>query len=381
MKLLLVNHMETTAPGGINTVVRETGKHLAQRGHLVTVLQPNPHHLAPNAVCDGFSIRRVNAPLDQLLYGFDLRLRGDLRALYPTFRPDVVHVHGYHSLFSPEAAFVLRSLDKKVPLLFSYHLDVYRERFWARRLWNVYKVLGQKIARSSTHVIAFSAYEAGTIADEFGVPPDHLSIIPHGVRVTPVHTTRSYCSGPHLLYAGHLVKRKNVQSIIESVSVLVNQKDVQGALLTIIGSGPEHAHLKRLIAERGLEGHVTMQPFAATTDLMHHIRNADLFLLLSNSEAFGIAVAEALALGTPCIVADTTALHEFIKEPGCFGVGYPLNPEEVAQRILEVCSGEIRVGPFSDRIRAWSAVADDYERVYARCVKAVSTNRQGSHSF
>lgn len=44
MKLLLTNYMETTAAGGINKVVREVGGALANQGHEVTVLQPNPQH-------------------------------------------------------------------------------------------------------------------------------------------------------------------------------------------------------------------------------------------------------------------------------------------------------------------------------------------------
>ncbi|MGZ4890794.1 MAG: glycosyltransferase family 4 protein [Halobacteriota archaeon] len=368
MKVLLVNWMDTTAPGGINTVVRETGTHLAQKGDTITVLQPNSRHLAHDAVCNGFSIRRVEAPLNKLLYGFDVRLWRDLRALYGQFNPDVIHVHGYHSLFGPEAAFMLRLLDRDAPLVFSYHLDVYRERFWARRLWNTYKILGKKIARSATHIIAFSRYEAEVIAHEFDAPPDRLSIIPHGVEAITAHTTRSTCGGPRLLYVGHLIKRKNVHSVVESLNVLVHRENVQGASLTIVGSGPEHARLRHLIRERGLEDHVTMRPFLATEDLRHQIRSADVLLLLSNSEAFGIVVAEALALGTPCIVADATALHEFVTEPGCFGVGCPPNPEEVAQRIMEVCRAEVRVGPFSDRLRTWDDVAEDYARVYARCV-------------
>ncbi len=369
MRILLVNHMETTTPGGINTVVRETGAHLTRQGHLVTVLQPNPCDLARDAVCDGLVIRRVNSPLDSILYGLDVRLWGELRALYRSFDPDVVHVHGYHSLFGPEVIFMLRSLDRDVPMLFSYHIDVYRERFWSRRFWNTYKMVGKRIARASSHIIAFSAYEAAVIAREFGAPADHLSIIPHGVEAIREPTTRSACHGPRLLYVGHLIKRKNVDAVIEALNALVHKENERGATLTIIGSGPELARLKRLITERRLQDHVTLRPFLERQDLNREISRAEILLLLSNSEAFGITVAEALALGTPCIVADATALHEFITEPGCFGVRCPPNAEEVARRVMEVCDTEVHVGPFSERIRTWDKVAADYARVYRRCFK------------
>jgi glycosyltransferase involved in cell wall biosynthesis len=112
-----------------------------------------------------------------------------------------------------------------------------------------------------------------------------------------------------------------------------------------------------------------MKPFLERADLMREIKNADVFVLLSNSEAYGIAVAEALALGTPCVVTNATALSEFTREPGCFGVDYPPDPETVAQLIIDVYERRVQVGPFSDKIRTWDAVGRAYERLYCRCVK------------
>ncbi|MGZ4870154.1 MAG: glycosyltransferase family 4 protein [Halobacteriota archaeon] len=369
MKLLFVNYMETSDAGGINTAVREVGGALAHRGHEVTVLQPNPDNRPREELYLGFKIRRVHAPLSDRLYGLDVRLWGDIAALYRTITPEAVHVHGFHSLFSAEAIYLLRRMDADVPLVFSFHLDMYRERFLARRLWKAYKQIGTKMVGALNHVVAFSQFEAEMIAREFRVPHERLSVIPHGVRVIDTRKTRAPGAGPRLLYAGHLLKRKNVQSIVESLNVLVHQEHEQGASLTIVGAGPERASISRLIRERGLEAHVTMKPFLASADLVREMKRADLFLLLSNSEAYGIVVAEALALGTPCIVADATALHEFIAEPGCIGVDCPPDPEKVAKAITKIYYGNVQVGPFSDKIRTWDTVSRDYERVYCRCLK------------
>jgi len=369
MKLLLTNYMETTAAGGINTVVREVAGALAHQGHEVTVLQPNPQHRPPEELCEGFRIRRVRAPLSGLLYGFDVRLWRDMAALCRTITPEVVHVHGFHSLFSAEALYFVRRMDPRVPLIFSYHLDIYRERFLGRRLWETYKNVGKKMVGAITHVVAFSQFEAATVMREFQVPPERVSVIPHGVPVIDTLKTREPGPGPRLLYAGYLLKRKNVLSIVESLDVLVRQRHFSGASLTIVGMGPERNRISRLVRERGLEAHVTMKPFVTSEELAHEMKRADLFVLLSNSEAYGIVVAEALALGTPCVVADATALHEFIGEPGCFGVACPHDPERVADAITEICDRNVKVGPFSDKIRTWDAVSRDYERVYCACLK------------
>jgi len=368
MNLLLVNYMETTAPGGINTVVREVGRGLAHRGHRITVLQPNVSRRPREEICEGFEIQRVNAPLSGPLYGFDVSLCA-LRERYRVINADVVHVHGYHSLFSSEAVSLIRRIDPDVPIIFSFHLDVYRERRLARWFWNAYKVVGRMMAASLTWVISVSQFEAETLAREFHIPADHVSVIPHGVRVVDTRKAHPSQSGPCLLYAGYLLKRKNVQSIVESLAVLVHEKGVDGARLTIVGDGPERARISRLVQERHLEAHVVMKPFQAPADLRREMKNADVFLLLSGSEAYGIAVAEALALGTPCIVTDATALSEFTREPGCFGVDYPPDPGAVAECIIDIYKSDVRVGPFSDKIRTWDAVSRAYERVYCHCVK------------
>jgi hypothetical protein len=85
-------------------------------------------------------------------------------------------------------------------------------------------------------------------------------------------------------YVGHLLKRKNVQAIVESLDVLVHREKVPGASLTIVGAGPERARISRLIRDRGLEAHVTQKPFLAPADLVYEMKRADLLLLLSNSE-------------------------------------------------------------------------------------------------
>jgi glycosyltransferase involved in cell wall biosynthesis len=151
------------------------------------------------------------------------------------------------------------------------------------------------------HVIAFSQFEAEAIAREFHVPRERLSVVPHGVPVIDTHKTRAPGAAPRLLYAGHLLKRKNVQAIVESLDVLVHREKVLGASLTIVGAGPERARISRLIRDRGLEAHVTLKPFLAPADLVREMKRADLLMLLSNSEAYGIVVAEALSASAPCM--------------------------------------------------------------------------------
>jgi hypothetical protein len=71
-------------------------------------------------------------------------------------------------------------------------------------------------------------------------------------------------------------------------------------------------------------------------------------------------------------VAGSTALHEFVAEPGCFGVDYPPDFQKVARLITEVFESTAQVGPFSGKIRTWEAVGRAYERLYCRCIEGDS---------
>lgn len=364
IKILNLHYSDITAPGGIRTTIRNVSEELVKGGHQAIVISVNPGQLEPFETVNGVELIRVRSPFSKYAFEFSYATYNLLRKNLAEIEPDVIHVHGYHSLFSAEAVYLIRRIAPDVPLVFSYYLDEYRELFLAKRLWNAYKTVGKRMACALAQIIAISHFEAETVAHEFNVPSGHISVIPLGVRVIDTNKTRAPGAGPRLLYAGYLLKRKNVLAIVESLDVLVHQQNVLDASLTIVGTGPEHARISRLIRERGLEAHVMMKPFLSIEDLMREMKHADLFLLLSHSEAYGIVVAEALALGTPCIVADATALHEFIGEPGCFGVDCPPDPEKVARLIMAVYESNTQVGPFSDKIRTWDHVARDYERLY-----------------
>jgi glycosyltransferase involved in cell wall biosynthesis len=104
-------------------------------------------------------------------------------------------------------------------------------------------------------------------------------------------------------------------------------------------------------------------------DLLRLYDEADLTLLLSKSENFGTVVAESLAMGTPAIVTTNSALREFTKEPGCYGIEYPPDPVKLAEMITEIVERKDGVGSLSDRIQTWDKIAERYERFYDRVIQ------------
>ena len=66
-------------------------------------------------------------------------------------------------------------------------------------------------------------------------------------------------------------------------------------------------------------------------------------VLLSEHEAYSLVVAEALAANTPCIVADGSALHEWIDEKNCFGIKLPVNLDQLKDRIQYLTSNTKKI--------------------------------------
>jgi len=369
MNILLTNYMETLSPGGINKVVAELGKHLARNGHCVTILQGNPLRLRKEEIHDGFKIVRISSPIERYLtYFFNGKVFFYLKKHLKELDPHVVHIHG-HTLFSAEALYSVKRLDRSIPVVINYHVDTFSGTVGRRYFWSTYIKIAENMANTATRIVADSNFEADYVSRVFGVRSDKLCVIPLGVdpvfRKRPLE--RDKCQQKEmiqLLFVGYLVKRKNVQAILHTLYELVHTFRIKEARLTIVGTGPDKAHLLHLAEELEISENITWKEHLSLPDLVVELAEADVLLLLSKSEAYGIAVAEALSVGTPCIVADTTALREFTEEPGCFAVESPPDPERVASLILYILENTVAVGPFSKKIRPWARVVQDYEAVY-----------------
>src|SRR6185312_1674268 len=124
------------------------------------------------------------------------------------------------------------------------------------------------------------------------------SIVHLGTDLPPLVPARPADAPPTLVTVGHLVARKRHADVIEALALLAPAHP--RLRYEIVGDGPERAPLERLVAERGLRDRVDfagqLPPAAARARAA-----ADLFVLPSVDEAFGVAYVEAMAAGVPAI--------------------------------------------------------------------------------
>jgi len=175
------------------------------------------------------------------------------------------------------------------------------------------------MAQRADRVIVCSHYMRGHVADIFDIEEGRASVIPNGVDpsdlrpVRDLARLRSEFAEPHerlVLLVGRLVYEKGFQLALDAMPGLIER--VGDVRFLVAGSGTHEGELKEQAERLGLSEHGTFLGWIGD-DVLHSLyRIADLCVVPSIYEPFGLVALEAMASGCPCIVADTGGLREVV---------------------------------------------------------------------
>jgi glycosyltransferase involved in cell wall biosynthesis len=332
--------------GGVETVVEEVSRRLAAKGHDVSVITTDPSGSLPATEwIEGVRVYRFPSYAPGDAYYLSLPLRSYLRKQ----SYDVVHAHGYHAFPALSAASC-----RTGRLVFNPYYHGRGHTSFRNVLLQAYRLAGTGIFRKADAVVCNSEFERSLVCRDFPAYCEKSCIIPPGINKKEFEgLTHFPDSEKVLLYAGRLEEYKGVQHAVAALQYL------PGYRLVVIGRGPYKAALKRQVESAGLAGRVKFLEGLMRKDLLRWYATADTFVMLSSFESFGITVAEALTMGTPCVVAKSSSLAEFVDNGLCRGVDLPVSPERLA--------GEVRMTarvPYTKEILDWDEVAARMLAVY-----------------
>src|SRR3989442_4593181 len=186
-----------------------------------------------------------------------------------------------------------------------------------------------------------------------------ITVIPNGVDSRLLSRYSWYPpASPRILFVGRLEKYKNVDQILTAFAVL---KEKHPSLkLTIVGRAPVKEQLLSHAERLRLGSSVEWLEGLTKPELYELYQSSTMFVLPSYLEAYGIVVAEAAAVGTPAIVANSSALSEFVKA----GLAMPVEPPvEIGKlvvamsMVLESPKSYSSKNKTSDMIQSWDDVA------------------------
>ena len=337
--------------------------------HLVTVVPAEPTRDQEPVLPGGdVHVHRIeeNTRLQRTLrspWQFYRRLWSVVEAV----RPDVIHDHGAWLPSNVVAAWVARRAD--VPLVSAPRGMVtdwsLSHQMWKKRVaWHLYQ---KHVFRQASLFHATAPAEVDNLRMLGLTQP--VAVVPNGVDLPEMLPNDPAPDAKRALFLSRLHPKKGLPMLLDAWA----EERPDGWTLELVGPS-ENGHRAELEAQAtnlGLDGEVVFAGPVDDADKWHKYAAADLFVLPTHSENFGIVVAEALASGVPAITT-TGAPWQELETERC-GWWTAIGTEALAQALREAValSGEERLA-MGRRGRAlvakrysWEHVAEQMRAVYA----------------
>jgi len=208
------------------------------------------------------------------------------------------------------------------------------------------------------------------------LPAERFVIIPNGAAHLPKVPepaeagTNEANNAPLIVSIGRLERYKGHQRVIAALPKVLEQ--VPDARVRIVGKGPYESTLQKMVRQLRVADHVEIRPVPPGdgNGMASLIARANLVTLLSEHEAQGLAVMEALSLRRPVLVAGTSALQELADCGLARAVPLESTPEEVATAMITQLRQPL-VPPQNVTLPTWDACATNLVALYQSIARRV----------
>ncbi len=334
--------------GGLARHVRKLAEHLVGEGVEVHVLTRGGGHLPLEEERHGVIVHRVREPefpkdVNAFVRWVDA-MNTDMRELgaelCERFEFDVVHSHDW--LVAGASEMVARRFEH--PWLTTVHATEFgRHQGWVQHHPQSHiHAVERAMVRRADRVITCSHYMRSHVSAVFGVSPARVTVIPNGIDPRDLEPVVSDLSGLRARFAdpserlvllvGRLVYEKGFHLALDALAPVIRRLgDVR---FVVAGTGTAEAELKRQARRLRLTRHGTFLGWVGD-DMLHSLyRVADLCIVPSIYEPFGLVALEAMASGCLCVVADTGGLREVVPGDGTVGVRFPSRDAAALEAVL-----------------------------------------------
>jgi glycogen(starch) synthase len=345
MRILQVVERFYPRAGGLEFHVFHISRELARLGHDVSVVTSSSiaQQDVPGISNKGLTLRNSLPDLPGFevheegvkIYRFRPRLAlytlyvtpGLIRYLFKHLREyDIVHVHAY--LHAEPSIVAIASKLEKTPFVLTSHdmISGYKGfRELAKNFADV--VVGRAVLRSAAALIALTPIDEEQQV-QLGAPQERIRIVPNGITPeefanlsTSVKLLRDLGNPEHLvLFVGRLVSYKGPQHLVHAIPNVLDEYPLTKFVFIGQDDGYGEELKRQAVSERVFNQCVFMGQ-VSDEKLKEYYATADVFVLPSSVEGFGIAALESIAAGTPVVLADLGGLSYILSEIG----GHPIN--------------------------------------------------------
>jgi len=366
--------------GGLATHVYELSKALAERveTHVVTCNFPGALELER---VGGAVVHRINvysAPSPDFLTWamlMNASLLGAGCKLAAEGRFDMIHCHDW---LVAQAGITIKHATG-MPLVATIHSTESGRRHGIHTDYQrvIHEIEGW-LAYEASRIVCCSWSMVNEVAGLFNVPRDKIWMIPNGVdpevyRPSEIdQTLREKYADPSekiVLYVGRLVPEKGVNVLLGAIPRILAAH--QNTKFIIVGEGYSREMLSSLSKSLGVDHKVFFTGYVSDDEVKGLLRLADVQVIPSIYEPFGIVCLEAMASGIPVVASDTGGLSEIV-EDGVTGLKVPSNNSDaMAHAVNRLLSDSALRGSMSKMARgralgqfSWKAISDLIIQMY-----------------
>ena len=376
--------------GGLGKHVHRLSLALAEAGHTVHVVTRDHPDAPAEEEVDGVHVMRVGeyppvVPFEELIpwvMQFNLGVLERATKLLLEEEVDLVHAHDW--LVAYAAAGVKNLFD--VPLVSTIHATEFG-RHQGNLPGPMNKLIHQIewwLTYESRRSITCSHYMHDQIREIFELPAAKLDVIPNGVDLSAVHRPegveefRSDVLGlaPEeklIFFAGRLEYEKGVQTVLDALPLVLEEIPVR---FVVAGVGTHEDALREHALRDGLDDQVEFTGFVSDEELKMYYAAADLAVVPSLYEPFGMVALETMAAGTPCIAADTGGLRELVVHDATGLRFSPGDPSSLAAAILRLLTDSrldhrltLDARRWLNEGFSWPSIAASTQDVYERAIR------------
>jgi glycosyltransferase involved in cell wall biosynthesis len=363
------------AVGGVEELTARLAHRLMSEGDDVEVWTTrHPPELPPTETIDRITVRRLLMPMPRLsaraLTAFPRdasRAWTALRAVADSFGPDVLHVQ----CFSANGAWASRlAASVRAPLIVTLQGETVMDD---HDIYDTSLTMRAALRRGLSTAAAVTACSRFVLADaekRFGLELSRGCVIPNGIEldegVAPLPLTLPFKR--FVLALGRIVHKKGFDLLVEAFKRVAPRHEHLG--LVIGGDGPARAALERAVAAAGLADRVVLPGALSRENIAWVMASAELFVMPSRIEPFGIVALEALRAGLPTIVSSRGGASEIVRDAVDGLVVDPFDTAKLAAAIERLLTDRPFIAALgkAGHTRAtsydWSIIAKQYRAIY-----------------
>ena len=361
--------------GGPVVVARQLVSRLVARGHEVDVVTTTlrevgerPSRTTTKETVDGAKVTYLGTPLRYRWMGVTPTLPLALRRLP---RPTLTHVIGFRDPLGTVVAAWCRA--RRIPYVFE-PVGMFRPRLRKVRLKRaVDATLVRGVATGARLVIVSSPREQDDVV-ACGVDPERVRLRGNAFPEPPPAAEGDPLAGvvpdgePVVLYVGRIAAEKGIEHLVAAA------RSLPDAHVVLVGPDDRHgtmAAVTAAVSDPRTAGRVHLLPPSAGPPFDLY-RRADVFVLASGGENFGLVAAEAASVGTPVVVSDRTGVASSFAHGEALVV--PYDEQATVDAIARVLGDPTLRASLADgalaaaRRSTWDAVVDEQVAIYAEAL-------------